>query len=253
MKFVIYYSVLLYFTSNLFAQVNTEKFRISTDSLGLSVRSDIDLTLMAGNTDFSFMGTNTRFNYNWGGDYTFLVVNGGFGFNNGERFFSQALLHLRNVNSLNDVISVEEFVQYDNNKQILLQHRGLAGAGLRIKFIENEEIISRLGPSVFFEHESYNLDSDKKHKEVINTARLNLYLTSLFKLQSDISFLAIIYLQPKFDEFSDLKILFDSALNINLGKAVDFVAKLQMRYDSLPADGIEKFDLITKLGLAINL
>lgn len=253
MKFVLYFFVLFCFTSNTFSQVNTEKFRISTDSLGLSLRSDIDFTLMAGNTDFAFLGTNTRFNYNWGTDYTFLIVNGGFGINKGEGFFSQALLHLRNVNSLNDVISLEEFIQYDNNKQILLQHRGLAGAGLRIKFIENDEIIARLGPSVFFEHESYNLGSGAKHKKEINTARLNLYATSLFKLQSDISFLTIVYLQPKFDEFSDLKILFDSALNINLGKAVDFVTKLQMRYDSLPADGIEKFDLITKLGLATNL
>jgi hypothetical protein len=72
-------------------------------------------------------------------------------------------------------------------------------------------------------------------------------------LQENISFLSIIYLQPKFDEFKDWRILFDSALNIGLGKTVDFLVKLQMRYDSLPADSITEYDLNTKMGVAINL
>jgi len=253
MKEIFYYFLFIWLTSNIYSQVNTEKFRIATDSLGFSVRSDVDFTLMAGNADFSFLGTNTRFNYNWGMDYAFLVVNGGYGFKSGESFFSQALLHLRNVNSLSDFVMLEEFLQYDNNKQILLLHRALFGGGLRIKLIENDEIIMRIGPSIFFEHETYDLDNTAIHKNKINNARLNLYLTSLFNLQQGISFLSIIYVQPKFDNFNDLKILFDNALNFKLGDKVDFIIKLQMRYDSLPADNIEKFDLTTKMGLAINL
>jgi hypothetical protein len=95
------------------AQVNTERFRIATDSLGFSVRSGLNFTLMAGNSDFQYMGTDTRFNYNWGDDYTFLVTNGGYGKNSGKSFFSQALLHLRNVNSLSEIIQIETFLQYD--------------------------------------------------------------------------------------------------------------------------------------------
>jgi len=249
----IYFFLFLLFTSSIFSQVNTEKFRIATDSLGFSIRSDIDITLMAGNTDFSFLGTDTRINYNWGTDYTFLVVNSGFGINDGKSFFSQTLLHLRNVNSASDFLAFEEFLQYDDNKQILLLHRALVGGGLRLKLINNDEITMRVGPSIFFEHETYDLDAAAKHKNKINNARLSLYLTSLLKLQEGISFLSIMYLQPMVDDFKDLKILFDSALNIKLGKTVDFVVKLQMRYDSLPADTIEKFDLVTKLGIALNL
>ncbi|MBN2093623.1 hypothetical protein JW964_28635, partial [candidate division KSB1 bacterium] len=64
---------------------------------------------MVGNSDFQFMGTNTRFNYNWGKHYTFLVLNGGYGKNNGKSFFSQAFAHLRNVNSINNRVQFEEF------------------------------------------------------------------------------------------------------------------------------------------------
>jgi hypothetical protein len=101
LRWIIKISVSLFFiTSVAFPQVNTERYRIPTDSVGFSVISDINLTLMYGNTDFQFLGSNTRFNYNWGKHYSFLIINGGFGQNDGNRFFSQALLHFRNVNSI---------------------------------------------------------------------------------------------------------------------------------------------------------
>jgi hypothetical protein len=240
-------------STDIIPQINAEKFRIATDSLGFSARVDLDLTLLAGNTDFVFLGTNARLNYNRGNDYTFLVLNGGYGINDGESFFSQAIFHLRNVDALNDFASVEEFVQYNNNKEILLLDRALIGGGLRLKLINNDELVMRIGPSIFFEHEVYDLDSLSKHKRITNSVRLNLYFTSLIKFQENLSFLSIIYLQPKIDQFEDFRILFDSALNIKLGKSFDLMIKLEMRYDNLPADDVEKFDLITKLGIAMYL
>ncbi len=251
-KHILFLITFSFLASNSYSQVNTEKFRIATDSLGLSVRSDIDFTLMTGNADFSFLGTNTRFNYNRGSDYTFLVLNGGFGRSKGENFFSQALFHLRNVNSIHSLISVEEFVQYDNNKQILLKHRALAGGGLRLKLIEDSVFVMRIGPSVFFEHETYELDSNSFHKQKSNIVRMNLYLTLLIKLNEDVKFLGITYFQPAMNDINDLRILFDSALNISLGKAIDFMIKLQMRFDNHPPDNVKKFDLVSKFGLAIN-
>jgi hypothetical protein len=233
-------------------QINAEKFRIAADSLGLSARVDVDLTLLAGNTDFVFLGTNARINYNRGVDYTFLVLNGGYGVNDGESFFSQAILHLRNVDAVSGFASIEEFIQYNNNKEILLLDRALIGSGLRLKLMENDELVMRLGPSIFFEHEVYDLDSLSTHERITNSFRLNLYYTSLFKIHESLSLLGIIYLQPKIDQFEDFRILFDSAVNINLGKGFDLMVKLEMRYDNIPADNVEKFDLITKLGLAMN-
>ncbi len=253
LKELIYLFPFVLFTSSIFSQVNTEKFRIAADSLGFSIRSDIDFTLMAGNTDFTYMGTNTRFNYNWGIDYTFLVANGGFGISKGESFFSQALLHLRNVNSVNDVVSIEAFLQYDNNKQILLLDRALIGAGLRFKILQNDDLVMRIGTSTFFEHETYDLDDFSFHKRKTDVVRLSLYWTSSLNLQKDVTLISTTYCQPAINEFKDIRILSDNALNISFGATVDFTIKLQMRFDNLPADGIEKFDLSMKMGLGINL
>jgi hypothetical protein len=244
--------LILFFYSKNYAQVNTERFRIATDSLGFSVRSDLDFTLMVGNTDFQYMGTNTRFNYNWGRHYTFLVINGGFGKNNGKSFLSQALTHFRNVNSLSHFVQLEEFLQYDNNKKHLLIHRFLIGGGFRFKIVKTEIFVSRIGTSIFYEHEEYDLPSGANHKLKTKTVRFSSYLTFLLKLKKDIVLLSTTYFQPAMNNIDDIRVLSDNAININLGKNIDLTMKINIQYDSHPADAVKRFDMITKLGVALN-
>ena len=243
--------LILFLHANLHAQVNTERFRIAADSLGFSVRSDLNFTLMAGNSDFQYMGTNTRFNYNWGTDYTFLVTNGGYGKNSGKSFFSQSLLHLRNVNSLNDIFQIETFLQYDNNKKLLLMHRGLVGAGARLKVINREKLITRVGLSVFYEREEYDLPESAIHKVNDNHVRLSTYITFTHTLNDNVSLLSTSYLQPDLNESRDFRMLSDSALNVKLADNVALTTTLNMRRDSRPADGIKKFDLTTRIGVSL--
>jgi hypothetical protein len=198
------------------------------------------------------MGTNTRFNYNWGKHYAFLVINGGFGKNNGKSFLSQALIHFRNVNSLSNIVQLEEFLQFDNNKEKLLINRFLIGGGFRFKIIKIERFVSRIGTSLFYEHEEYDLPINANHETKTKTIRFSTYFTFLLKLKKDIAFLSTTYLQPSFKYFIDVRVLSDNAINVNLGKNMDLTTKVNLQYDSKPADGIKTFDLITKLGLALN-
>lgn len=253
MKSLFYYFTFLSLTASLCAQVNTEKFRKSADTTGFSLRSDIDFTFMSGNADFAFLGTNSRINCNWGEGYTFLVVNGGFGRNKGANFFSQAILHLRNVNTLNDFLQLEEFVQYDNNKQILLLNRKIFGFGLRFRIIDTDEIKFRIGPAAFYELEDYEVSKLSLELDKERLLRLSVYFTALVELQDDLSFLTTSYFQPAAKKLNDFRFLSDNALNIQLGKTVDLVFKLQMRFDSQPAPSIKKFDLVSKVGVAFNL
>lgn len=253
MKTPVCYFFFFFLVANLHSQVNTERFRISTDSLGFSCRAGLDMILMKGNTDFIFLGTNSRLNYNWGEDYIFLVFNGGFGENNEKSFFSQALMHLRNVTSINDFLQVEEFIQYNNDKQLLLLNRTLAGVGFRYKLISNKETVLRFGTSAFFEHESYDLPFSSFHSNYVNTFRFNTYLTLLIETRSEFSILSTTYFQPAILDFKDIRILSDNALSIKLGKYVDFVVSLNLHFDSQPISDIKKLDLVTKIGAAINL
>lgn len=56
---------------NNFPQINTERYRLDSDSIGFSGIADIEITAITGNTDFQIIHLGGRLNYNWGNSYTF--------------------------------------------------------------------------------------------------------------------------------------------------------------------------------------
>ncbi|MBN2415457.1 DUF481 domain-containing protein [bacterium] len=245
--------IVCYLSAGLQAQVNTEVFRLDAGAPGFSVRAGLTATLMAGNTDFQYIGTKTRFNFNRAAGYTFLVTNGGYGSENGKRFFGQALVHLRNVYSLSPVVQMEQFLQFDTDKKRLLSQRYLLGWGYRFKLFKSERVKTRLGASVFYEREDYNLDPDAIHPVHDRGARLNVYGTVLLKISAAASLLNTTYGQPRITDVHDCRILSDFALNVTLGETVDLTAECEVRFDSRPADGIRKMDVMTKLGISLDI
>jgi len=85
-------AVLFLLSLNIYAQINTERYRLDSDSIGFTGIADIEITAITGNTDFQFINLGGRLNYNWGTRYTFLVADGGFGWDDGERIFDQAVV-----------------------------------------------------------------------------------------------------------------------------------------------------------------
>ena len=234
------------------AQVNTERFRQDADSLGFSVSSDLDLTVMLGNADFMMAGTSTRFNINRETAYAFLVIEGGLGREKGNSFFNQALAHFRNVTTLSPALQLEEFVQYDFNKKRLLLSRMLAGAGLRFKVFKNKVVKIRNGLSCFFEYEQYTLEENNRHEVDASALRLSTYLTTEVSVRKDVRYIGVTYFQPDMQYGKDFRILSDHALEIHLGKHAALMVKATYRYDSRPPDGIKAFDFITKSGVALD-
>ena len=239
--------------TNNYAQVNTERYRVDSDSLGFSLRADLEYFFMTGNSDFHFFGANTRFNQKWTEDYLFLVANTGFGQNSGKSFLNQTLVHLRYVYSVSNKIQVEGFMQYDNNHERLLNHRYLIGAGVRMLLVKKEAYLLRLGFSGFYEQEQFELPASARHSPETETFRLNSYLTYDLDIKKDISLLIVLYAQPSVKDFSDYRIVSDNALSVNLWHGLEMLAKINVRYDSAPPDEIKDFDLVTNLGLGISL
>ncbi len=234
------------------AQVNTERFRKDADSLGFSMLSDFDLTLMAGNTDFQLIGTNTRLNVNWGTAYTFLILSGGFGRNEGKSFFNETLSHLRHVHTLNPIIQMELFAQYDINKKRFLDSRKLIGAGLRYKIFKSGSYKFRLGSSYYYETERYEFPDINTHSAKISAHRLSFYMTHEVIIKKDMGLTSVTYFQPAIGFRKDLRILSDNALLINLGKGISINLKCTYRYDSRPPDTIKVYDLITRMGISME-
>lgn len=242
----------LLLSAGLFAQINTEKFREDSDSLGFSGNLDLSATVITGNTDFKLLSLGGRLNQNWGDDYTFLVLDGGLGWESGNRFVDAALAHLRNVITLSDLIQLEQFAQFDFNKKRLLLSRELIGGGIRLRILEEGGFKFRLGTSYFFEHEEYDLAVNSIHPNSTNAHRFSNYVTMEFELEKNVKLIIVSYIQPDITNIEDYRILNETAFEVSISKLIDLNFKFNLRYDNKPPDNIKQNDTISKFGITFN-
>lgn len=244
---------LLLISSLSFSQVNTERFRKDSSEPGLSANIDFDVNIITGNTDLKFISLGGRLNYDWQSNYTFLISDFGYGWSDDKKIFDQALLHLRNVLTISDLVQQETFIQFDFNKKRLLNSRELIGAGLRFKIYKSDEFKFRTGLAYIYEIEEYKLPENSIHGKLKNTHRLSSYVTFEINLKEGVRLLSIEYFQPDIVEFADYKFISENVLIVDLGKYLDLNIKFNLRYDSRPPDTIKSLDTITKFGLTVKL
>ncbi len=234
------------------AQINMERFRRDTREKGLEGDADIDLSIMTGNTDFRLIGLNSRLNYSWSRAYTFLVLNGGIGWNAGERFMDQNTAHLRHVLEVNPRLQNEWFVQFDSNRKRNLKERELIGAGLRTKLLTTPAVKLRLGAAYMYEHERYDLTETNCHPRSLTTHRLSSYLTLEAGEGGGVSLLNVTYFQPALTDWGDSRLLSETATAIDLAANLALKISITIRYDSRPPDGVKKLDTVSKSSLSVR-
>ncbi len=237
---------------SIFAQVNTERFREDEDSVGFSGYIDIEGIVATGNTDFQLLNSGGRLNYNWGNDYTFIVADGGYGWENGKAFVDQLFAHLRHVVTTGELIQIEFFTQFDNNKKRLLLARELLGGGLRFRLLKTDHFKLRLGSAYMFETEKYDLPENSAHPLTTSFHRLTSYLTFKYQLNKLLSFISTTYYQPRLSDFNDYKLFTENAILIDTGRLLDFFIKLNLRYDSRPPDTVKNFDTYSRIGFSFK-
>ena len=245
-------TVIIFISTITFAQVNTEKYRVDTDSTGFSGNVEIEGTAITGNTDFQLLSADTRLNYNFGKDYIFFVGDAGYGWKDKVAFSNEALAHLRYVKSANDFLQLEVFTQFDYNKERLLLSRELAGTGIRLKLLTDSSFKIRYGLAYMFEHEKYDLPLNSSHGRLTNTNRLSSYATFNAKVKNGFTFISVTYFQPKIDKWKDFKLISSNSFISELSSLLDLSFGVNIRYDSRPPDTIKKLDTITKFGLTFK-
>jgi hypothetical protein len=244
--------IILGWYGSIFAQVNTERFREDEDSVGFSGYVDLEGILATGNTDFQLLSLGSRLNYNWGDDYTFIIADGGYGWQNGNSFVDQILAHLRHVITTGDLVQIEFFAQFDNNKKRLLLSRELLGGGLRFRILKTENFKLRLGTAYMFETERYDLLANSVHPKTTSLHRFTGYATFKYQLNKLLSFISTTYYQPRLKDFNDYKLFSENAFLFDTGDVLDLFIKFNLRYDSRPPDTVKNFDTFSRIGFSFK-
>jgi hypothetical protein len=241
------------------AQVNIEKQRADGAGRGVSTTAAVDLSVRTGNTDITEVTGEIRTDLVREGASGFLLGRGGFGWKDGDRFSDSALLHLRMGAPVQRSWEVESFAQIDYDKERNLDFRAIAGIGPRFVLASGDAFSLAVGTAYMREHEEYDLDDVyaaepgvAHHPRDLDVSRWSNYV-NLSARADRLKTGWIVYAQPRFDRFDDVRVLSEASVSVAVSGRVDLRNLLRVRWDSEPPDGIEDTDLELTTGIAVRL
>ncbi len=247
---IIFLSLTIIISINLYAQVNTEKYRNENDTTGFSGSVQLNISAQTGNVDLQELNPSLGINYKTERTNSFAVILGEYGWKDQEAFSNQALFHIRHVHEISFPFDWEVFAQINYDKTRLLLFRDLAGGGLRFNIIKNKSNEFWIGTDYMREHEKYDLPSTAKHKAEQTVNRWSNYLTYSVIVKNGVNFSSVIYYQPRFDQFNDLKILNENSLSVALINNLTLTVGFRLYYNSRPPDAIKNTDTKTEMGFS---
>lgn len=232
------------------AQVNTEKLRTSKDGTTASI--DASVSLRKGNSDLFDVASGLRIDHRHGKTYTFFVGQIAYGTNNNTTYSNTSFAHARFNRSLTTVLTGEVYGQLQRDGFTLLELRTLLGVGGRLAYFESEELRLYQGSSVMYEHERLDESRSGDHAARIRTARWSNYVSLVGRPSDAVTLNFTVYIQPRFDDFGDVRLVNDSAIEISLSDRLSYTTTLSLRHDSRPPGSIKPTDILIRNGLKIK-
>ncbi len=232
------------------AQVNVEKMRTERQGFRLTLGGDV--AARTGNSDLVEVGGRARLDYRRARLYTFLVGSVRYGKQGGQVFKNQAFAHLRYNYGLTRVVVAEAFTQIEEDAFTRLRLRTLLGAGVRLRYLETDAAGLYQGSSVMIEHERLDPAKVVVHPDRVTAPRWSNYVSLHLSLGETATLVNIVYVQPRLDAFDDLRILDEATMSFTLTKNLNVNVTFNLRYDSLPPDGVESLDVTVRNGVTFS-
>ena len=235
-----------------FTQVNIEKFRRKQMEQGYSGLIELDVTHKTGNVELTELEVEGRLDRRSGRSHSFLIIETEYGWQGGRRFSNEGLVHLRYVFAGRRSLQPEFFIQYNYDRERLLDYRLIAGAGIRSVLYKRDDLQLSLGTTLMPEREEYDLDASNSHDRRVTVLRWSNYLSEIVRFGESAALTSTFYVQPDLEDFDDVRVLLESALSIEILDRLSIVVEFSLRYDSEPPDGIESLDTELEPGLVFR-
>ena len=244
--------ILVFFSSVQFAQVNIERYNNLNSIDGLMGNISFYISSKTGNTDIQEFEIDGRVNYKGENFYSFLIAQGEYGWNKGNEYSNNALLHIRHLQDIDGIFDPELFAQINYDKSNLLLFRSLFGAGVRLSLITDTLVSLDFGTSYMYEIENIDLPNIAKHPSKTNHSRWSNYLSYSSNVSNNSRISVVIYAQPRLDDFSDVRLLSENHLKVGLTDKLSLSLSFHLRFDSEPPDGVKDTDTNTKVGFTFR-
>ncbi len=233
------------------AQVDVQPLSREEPPEGVSGTLTANLTAQTGNTDFAQVGLSGRVFKVDGRVTTMMVGNGGLGFLGRSRFASSGLFHYRKTYRTSAWIWPEWYVQANYDRAQLLKFRTIGGVGARTPVSEGRWGEVGAGASIMVEDERLELPDTAAHPRKTTAMRASGFLS--FRLvASQVVVTSTSYIQPRFDDLGDVRILHDLSVATPVTDRLAMTVSFDMRYDSGPPDGLSALDARLRTGLTFQ-
>ena len=225
------------------AQVNTEALRGDAFRKGLSGRVEGTFTGSTGNSQGVVSGGNARLQLKSNTHLAFVHSAGAYSRLNSTTSVERAVVHARYNYEVASWIWGEVFSQIEHDAFRRLTNREIVGIGLRFHAFRTEDVDLYYGTAYMAEWENLNLVDNDPDDRLTFAHRWSNYIAVSASLTDRLEAGATLYFQPRFDRFSDWRLLQESFLEVGITGFVSTKVSVVIRHDSDPPASVKKTDL----------
>lgn len=221
---------------------------------GVTAQAELKIDWREGNTQlFNIGGSGTVLlkHDKWIG---LVAVRGELGTSNDVEFAKKTFEHVRARYALSCVWRWEVFAQHDYDQFRRLSVRGLFGTGPALQIVNVPRVSVLAGLAYMYELEKLDdrmgtLDAGAE----TDAHRASVYVTGSEKLTATADIVQTVYVQPRLDDPTDIRLLGELAIAVKLSKRVALTDSFTLAYDATPPQGVKTYDTQLKLGLLVTL
>lgn len=244
----------LLFSGSLYAQVlNVESFRTEASidtTASWSGETAFDVSLSKFNESVFKLGNETNASY-FSGKHRYLFLTSVELINvDGASVISNGYFHLRSTFIENKTVSPEIFTQYQYNENLGLNERYLAGASIRYRFLDNQNIRGSLVTGAMFEHEQWLLEDESTVENNLLKSTSNIAVRG--QLTETTQLLLIGYYQARPDQFFKPRVTSENQLNMKISNYLTYRVKFTLTYESKPIGDTPNLIYTLKNGLVFS-
>lgn len=163
-----------------------------------------------------------------------------------ETRVSKSFVHLRYHYELLRWLYPEAFAQSQHDKFQKLQLRQLFGVGPRFVVADEKDLRVALGVSYMFEYERINVPLGAPDDRATTAQRSSNYVTATWQPDSRVRMTGTAYVQPRWDDFGDVRVLLEGAVTTEIFKRLSVKVLFTVRHDSRPPTDVKTTDAEVK-------
>jgi len=220
-------------------QVNVEPLRAQIRDRGFGGRLGASAATYAGNTRGVVLGSAALVGLRSARNFAYLSTSGNYSKLGGVIGVANWFLHVRHNYELSSFSWWEEFGQIESDRFQRLALRELVGTGPRLQVIAHESFEAFYGAAYMFEYTNLSGDDGAQSGSF---HRFSNYVAMTLHAHPKIAVTSVTYLQPRFDEPSDLRVLSILSADFQVTGRLHSRFGAKFRYASRPPSNVERSD-----------